>query len=94
MTLRLWSQAEFYREKAKECRELAQAASSVQQRQRHLELASMCAALCINAHRQRLSEREPSRPDGSRGVLIGPSELGGPASAETGGPRDAGPRPR
>jgi hypothetical protein len=52
-----WSQAEFYREKAEECQELAQAASSTQQRQRYIELATMCVALCIEAHRQRLTEQ-------------------------------------
>jgi hypothetical protein len=59
MALMWWSQAEFYREKAEECRELAQAASSARQRQRYLELASMCSALVIEAHRQRFWEREP-----------------------------------
>jgi hypothetical protein len=59
MAMMWWSQAEFYREKAEECRELAQTALSAPQRQRYLELASICVALCIEAHRQRLSQSEP-----------------------------------
>jgi hypothetical protein len=59
MALMWRSQAEFYHEKAEECRDLAQAASSAQEKQRYLELASMCGALCIEAHRERFLEREP-----------------------------------
>ena len=61
MALMWWSQSEFYREQATECRELAQAASSAQLRQRYLELASICVALCIEAHRRHLLDRELPR---------------------------------
>ena len=61
MSLMWWSLAQFYREKADECRQWALAASEHERREQYAELASMWDTLVVAASQRHFSEHDISQ---------------------------------